>query len=256
MFSPEEAKEWQLVDAIDTFPDRKESLNAIFTENVQVMKDSIALQPRIAVIVASGDILQGRSALLSFAGSPQITYKKMETFFESALADPLTQAIVFRVSSPGGEILPSRQIASLIERAKKKKPVIVSMGDYAASGGYMISAPANEIFASPTTLTGSIGVFLGKVNLSKLYQKIDLKKEILTDAPYADLYSRGSGPGKKILSERLDQCYDSFVDLQPANNDNSPLKEANEEAQGPVWTEGLKAAGKNSSTRRAVIWTP
>ncbi|MEZ4749562.1 MAG: signal peptide peptidase SppA [Bdellovibrionota bacterium] len=245
LFSPEEAKDWQLVDAIDAFPDRKEQVSAIFTEDVQTMKDSIALRPRVAVIVASGDILQGRSALLSFAGSPQITYKKMETFFESALADPLTHAIVLRVSSPGGEILPSRQIASLIERAKKKKPVIVSMGDYAASGGYMISAPASEIYASPTTLTGSIGVFLGKVNLSKLYQKIDLRKEILSDAPYADLYSEDRGltsGGRKILSRRLDQYYDNFVEYV-AKQRQLALSKANEEAQGRVWT-GEEAQAK------------
>jgi len=98
---------------------------------------------------------------------------------------------VLRVSSPGGEILASNEIAAMVESTKAKKPIIVSMGDVAASGGYLISAPADKIFAQPLTVTGSVGVFLGKFSLANLYKKIDLRKEVVSQAPYAGLLSEG-----------------------------------------------------------------
>src|SRR5262249_40561148 len=147
------------------------------------------------------------------------------------------KAIVLRVSSPGGEVLASDEIAGIIERARKQKPVVVSMGDVAASGGYLISAPADRIFLEPMTVTGSIGVFLGKFNLAGLLKKIELQKEVLSYAPHAGLFSEDrplTNEGREILTRRLNQYYDSFVSFV-AKSRGIPKEDAEAAAKGRVW---------------------
>ena len=236
LFSATEAKAKGLIDHIGSWQIEKEKY---FTrKSLATQSDRLALRPRVAVIVASGDIVQGGNPVLSLGGRSQITFKKMEDRFTKALSDPLTKAIVFRISSGGGEILPSQQIATLVENAQRQIPIVVSMGDAAASGGYMIAAPASIIFAAPTTLTGSIGVFLGKVNLTKLYRKIDLHKEVLSYAPFADLYSEHkplNEKGRLLLTRRLNDYYDLFV--TQVTTHRKLTKSAGERvAQGRVWT--------------------
>jgi protease-4 len=166
-----------------------------------------------------------------------MTPESLAPLFQRAIKDPRTKAIVLRVSSPGGEVLASEQIASLVSKAKNKKPVVVSMGDMAASGGYFISAPASTIYADKLTLTGSIGVFLGKFNLGGLYKRLDLRKEVDGFGPYPGLDSEHKAWNQEeraIMQRRLNQYYESFIQYV-AQQRNISKELAQKAGQGRVW---------------------
>jgi protease IV len=239
IFSAKNALDFRLVDSITPARDVEEKLKerSFFRSSAVAQEERLNLPSRIAVITAQGNILKKKVRLFTFAGEPQITPERFERHLEKALRDARTKAIVVRVSSPGGEVLASQEIASLLESAKKKKPIFVSMGDYAASGGYMISAPAEAIFADPMTATGSIGVFLGKVSLEGLYKKIDLHKEIISQYPYAGIFSEGrswNAEERTVMLRTLDQYYDGFVS-QVARLRRLKKEEAEAAAKGRVW---------------------
>jgi protease-4 len=238
LLDAETAKAQGLVDAIDHLTEADENWPHGVRESIAVRSTELVLPPRVAVIVAEGDILGKRIPLLSFAGNAQVTPHRLQNRFKAALSDPRTGIIVLRVSSPGGEVVASDEIASFVEEAKrKKKSVIVSMGDVAASGGYMISAPADRIFAQDLSVTGSIGVFLGKFNLGNLYKKIELHKEILSRAPYAGLLTEDRAwttAERDVLLRRLNQYYDSFVGYV-AKNRRITKDQAETAAQGRVY---------------------
>ena len=121
---------------------------------------------------------------------------------------------------------------------KDKKPIIVSMGDVAASGGYYISAPADVIVAEPGTITGSIGVFSGRYNLKGLYDKIGVNKVILKRGEHADFYSDYSDYSpyhQKVIKKQVKEIYDSFVE-KVAEARQMGKSEVHEIAQGRVWT--------------------
>jgi protease-4 len=118
------------------------------------------------------------------------------------------------------------------------------MGDVAASGGYLISLPGEKVFATPLSITGSIGVFLGKFNLGNLYKKIDLKKETLTHSPFANLFGEEkpwNAEEREILIKRLNAYYDNFLKRVSLDRKISSDK-AEAAAQGHVWL-GQEALG-------------
>ncbi|MBI4404824.1 MAG: signal peptide peptidase SppA [Deltaproteobacteria bacterium] len=249
LYGPEQALKAGLVDSLEGYSkvvEKTRRAGASIRDELAVQRDSLGLPHRITVVAAQGDILRRRIPFAAFWGHREITTERMEKKIQQAAADPLTKAIVIRVSSPGGEILPSYEIASAIQTAGGKKPVIVSMGDVAASGGYLISAPANRIFAQPLTVTGSIGVFLGKFNLGKLYEKIDLRKEILSRSPHPGLFSEDrpwNTDEKAIWLTRLNQYYDSFVeDIAKWRKLDKAV--VDKFAQGRVWLGGDAMNGK------------
>jgi len=131
---------------------------------LRAQRTSLGGRPAIAVIGAEGPIMTGRGGGGNpFSGEDTVWSDDVSDAFYEAIEDRDVKAIVFRVSSPGGSDTASEQILAAVKAARKAgKPVVVSMGTYAASGGYWISSQANEIIAQPTTLTGSIGVFGGK----------------------------------------------------------------------------------------------
>lgn len=234
-----EAQRLGLVDSIVPLTQVLESWkeSRIIQSRIQYRNDSLALLPQVAVIVASGDILNERHPLLSFGGRLAVTPEDIEEQFEKARSDPRVKAIVLRVNSPGGEILASQQIAAVVEKTRKKKPIVVSMGDAAASGGYFISAPSKVIFASPLTVTGSIGVFVGKFNLKELYSKLDLHKEVLSPVPYPSLYSEHApwSPAEKaIVTKRADDYYSDFVGYV-AEQRGLKIPDVENAAQGHTW---------------------
>ncbi|MBM4318046.1 MAG: signal peptide peptidase SppA [Deltaproteobacteria bacterium] len=246
MFSSQDALKYKLIDNIGSYKETRESDANPKTIYPSTLYHSSALNlpNRISVITASGNILQRKNRLLSLAGQSQITPEHLESLFEKALRDNRTKAIVFRVSSSGGEVLASEEIASLVAKAKKQKPVIVSMGDMAASGGYFISAPSDKIFSNQLTLTGSIGVFLGKFNLAGLYQKLDIKKEIWGNGPWIGSDSEHKPWTKNeraLMERRLLQYYDSFVDFV-AKQRKLTKDAAEKAAQGRVWL-GVESLG-------------
>lgn len=235
LFNAEEALQWRLIDSLTPYSRQVAELEKTYSAHRTFQKELLSLPPRIAVVVAEGTILP--KSIPSLFESSGITPSKMEAYFKQALSDPRVQAIVLRVNSPGGEILASEEIAAMVEGARETKPVIVSMGDVAASGGYFIAAPGEKIFARSTTITGSIGVFSGKFNLGRLYEKIGLQKEILSHSPHADLFSEDrplNEENKKIFLRQLNLYYDNFISYV-SHRRGLAKEEVEQAAGGRVW---------------------
>ncbi|KAA6322373.1 Protease 4, partial [termite gut metagenome] len=152
--------------------------------------------------------------------------------------DDHVKAVVLRVNSPGGSAYGSEQIWYAVSELKKKKPVIVSMGDYAASGGYYISCAADSIVAEPTTLTGSIGIFGMVPNAEKLTNKVGITFDVIKTNTYSDFGSveRPLNPGERaLLQMKINQGYDLFL-TRCAEGRHMSKKDVDKIAQGRVWT--------------------
>jgi protease-4 len=168
---------------------------------------------KIAVISLSGTISTAGSSLLS---SSTITPDLVRDYLTRAVKDKAVKAIVLRIESPGGEIEPCQEILLEIERVKETKPIVVSMGEMAASGGYYISTAADKIVALPTTQTGSIGVISAVVNVKELLEKLGIQIEIFKGGKYKDMYwgFRDLTPEEReIMQGMVDEYYEQFVDV-------------------------------------------
>jgi protease-4 len=203
-------------------------------------------QAVIAVINGEGAILTGTDTGGGFNEESMMASDVVSKAFDSAIKDKNVKAIVFRVSSPGGSDTASEQIADAIERAKAaKKPVIISMGNYAASGGYWISAGATKIVSNPSTLTGSIGVYGGKMAIGDAASRFGLDfRDIGVGSDYALAYSEAqdfSPKQRATIAGWIDHIYNSFV-ARVAKGRNIPEARVREIAKGRVWT-GEQALG-------------
>lgn len=180
-------------------------------------KDSIALVEVKGMIIDSGEIIQ------------QLEYVK---------DNDNIKAVVLRVDSPGGVVGPTQEIHNEIIKLKKEKPVIVSMGSVAASGGYYIAAPANIIFANPGTITGSIGVLMKLANFQTLLDKVGIKSIVLKSGEFKDSGSPVRPLTKQeqvILQGIIDSMYGQFV-TAVADGRKIPLKKVIEFADGRIFT--------------------
>jgi protease-4 len=200
-------------------------------------RETIKEKPdKIALIYATGTILPGESYRgfgEDFVGSTTVGDS-----FKNAREDSSVKAIVFRVDSPGGSPSASDMIWREVTIAAKKKPVIVSMADVAASGGYYISMGATKIFAEPSTITGSIGVYGGKFVLKGLYDKIGLNKEIIERGKHADLFSDYVPFGEEewgIVRKHMQETYNAFT-RKAAEGRKKTQQEIDSIGQGRVWT--------------------
>ena len=198
---------------------------------------------QIAVYYACGEIVQSASTGLD--QEVQIVGEKVVKDLQALRTDPKVKAVVIRVNSPGGSAYASEQIWREVTLLKKEKPVIISMGDAAASGGYYISCASDRIFADPTTITGSIGIFGMVPNVSNLLtKKIGLKFDIVKTNEMADMgtMSRPFNAAERAqLQKMIEQGYDTFTkrvaDGRGMSQDSVKLI-----AEGRVWTgeQGLK----------------
>jgi len=167
---------------------------------------------KVAVISLNGPI-QSESSGFLFGGSvisPQFVRNQLE----KAKNDVAVKAIVLQIESPGGSVAACQEILNEIERVEK--PIVVSFGTVAASGGYYISTKADKIVALPGTLTGSIGVISEMPNLKGLYQKLGIEMEVFIAGKHKDMYAglRELTPEEKvIMQEMTDQLYDQFVQV-------------------------------------------
>lgn len=188
---------------------------------------------KIAIIYAQGDIVGGEGA------DGQIGSDRFVELIRNARQDDNIKAIVFRVNSPGGSSLASDVIWREISLARKVKPVVVSMGDYAASGGYFISCAADSIFADPGTITGSIGVFSIIPNFESFFRdKLGITFDGVKTAPYADIGSaiRPLTPGEKLfIQAEVDSIYAKFKSRVAAGR-KKDITYIDSIAQGRVWT--------------------
>ena len=168
---------------------------------------------KIVVIPLTGTITAGGASSLS--GST-ITPDLVRNYLAKAESDTAVKAIVFHIESPGGEIAPSQEILWEIERVKEAKPIVVSMGGTAASGGYYISTKADKIVALPTTMTGSIGVISQVINIEGLLEKLGIQIETFKGGKYKDMYSgfREMTPEEEeIMQGMIDEYYEQFIDV-------------------------------------------
>ena len=189
----------------------------------------------IAVYYAYGEIDGGTS---SSTGEDGINSVKVIKDLRKLKEDENVKAVVLRVNSPGGSAYGSEQIWYAVSELKKEKPVIVSMGDYAASGGYYISCNADTIVAEPTTLTGSIGIFGMFPNAKGLTDKIGLNFDVVKTNQYADfgMLTRPMNDGEKGLMQMyVNQGYDLFL-TRCSDGRGIGKEELDKIAQGRVWT--------------------
>jgi protease-4 len=148
------------------------------------------------------------------------------------------KAIVLRIDTPGGVVGPTQEIYEEIKKLKKNKPIVVSMGSVAASGGYYIATPANCIYANPGTITGSIGVLMKLANVQSLLNKIGVDSLVLKSGEYKDTGSpvRAITSGdKKILQGIIDSMYEQFV-RAVAEGRKLPVQKVKEIADGRIFT--------------------
>ncbi len=190
---------------------------------------------KIAVIPLTGTITTQDSSLLS--GST-ITPDLVSNYLAKAESDTAVKAIVFRIESPGGEIVPCQEILWEIERVKETKTIVVSMGGMAASGGYYISTKADKIVALPTTMTGSIGVISQVTNVEGLLEKLGIQIETFKGGKYKDMYSgfrEMTSEEKEIVQRMIDEYYESFVDVV-AEGRGLSKEEVRDLATGQIYT--------------------
>ncbi len=202
-------------------------------------------QKKVAVVYAVGTIVSGESTF-SLLGGTAVGSDTLVRALKQADDDKTVQAIVLRVDSPGGSALASDLIWREIQRIKK--PVIASMGNIAASGGYYISMGCDQIFAQPGTLTGSIGVVGGKISFGGLFDRFGVRTEVISKGKNSGLLSTTSSmteSERTIWKTNMEDVYRQFTSKAAAGRKLS-LEELEPLASGRVWT------GRQAKARRLV----
>src|SRR5947209_2131633 len=220
-----------------------EKLRKVSTaEYRRISADSLGLNQGelIAVVFASGPIEPGKSNDGSFGGDQTIGSDTVVKAINDARDNKDVKAIVLRVDSPGGAVYPSDLIWNAVEEAKKKKPVVVSMSDLAASGGYYVSMGANKIVAEPLTFTGSIGIFAYKPVMSGFYDWVGITSYYLTRGRNAAMFRETDkfteGERKKFQSMLDNSYWNEFLPKVAAGRRFPNVEAVHQIAQGRVWT--------------------
>ncbi|MGI5287287.1 signal peptide peptidase SppA [Nonomuraea polychroma] len=192
----------------------------------------------IALVHGTGMIKTGRSGRSPLGGGGAMGSDTISAALRAARRDEHIKAVVFRVDSPGGSYVASDTIWREVSLTRKVKPVIVSMGDLAASGGYFVAMAADVIMAQPGTLTGSIGVYGGKPVFSELLHKMGINSELVAEGANAGMFStsRSFSPEQwERINAWLDRIYDDFVGKVAKSRDLT-RERTHELARGRVWT--------------------
>lgn len=213
--------------------DKSKKLNIATVSDMATVRDESKSNPsdRIAILYAEGSIVSGNS-------QTDINDRFLIKEIEKLQDNDKVKAVVFRVNSPGGSAYASEQIWKAVQNLKTKKPVVVSMGDYAASGGYYISSNASKIFAQPTTLTGSIGIFGMFPNVEGLTNKVGLSFDnVKTNkfSDYGDITRPMTVQEKAILQQYIERGYKLFL-TRCSEGRNIPMESLEKIAEGRVWT--------------------
>lgn len=204
--------------------------------------ESFGRQPRIAVVYLDGDIVDGRSQKVPLLGTKLAGSYTLKDTLEQVKNDSSVKGVVFRIESPGGSSLASDVIWREAELLSKVKPVVVSMGSVAASGGYYSAAFGAPIYANASTVTGSIGIFYGKADVSPLLTKLGIHVVTKKTAPHADAESlyRGFTDEERVeLGKKIAQFYAVFLD-RVARGRGWSIEKVDAVGHGKVWT-GSKA---------------
>lgn len=246
-FSSREARECGLVDAL-CYPDELDSILRKevvgfrkVTEQVyrSVLHHEYDWQTpqQVAVVYASGRIASGESGTDFLSGELTMGANTIVRALAAARRNRKVKAVVLRVDSPGGDGYASDLIWREVELCRRKKPVVVSMGNVAASGGYYISCSADRIFASPGTVTGSIGVFSLRFITEGLYEKLGISRQVVKRGERADAGSdlrRLTPQEESLFTRQIDEFYRQFVD-KVATGRKLGFEQVDSVAQGRVW---------------------
>lgn len=192
---------------------------------------------KVALVFVTGVIMPGESRYDNLQGKIAGSETIIDDL-QKAADDESIDAVILRVDSPGGSALASDLIWHEISGLKTLKPVIVSMSGLAASGGYYVACLGDSIFADPGTLTGSIGVFAGKMNRQQMYRKIGVNREFITRGENALLFSDEgifTEAQRTLFQSQLDAFYARFL-AKVGDGRNMPVEKVHEVAQGRVWT--------------------
>lgn len=187
----------------------------------------------IALIRLSGAIQEGAGGGL--LGGPAITPAVVRERLDQALNDPRVAAVIIRIDSPGGSVAASQEIASMV--ADFPLPIVISMADLAASGGYYVSAPADRIVAHPGTLTGSIGVIWTAYDIEGLLEKLGIELEVIAEGEHKDMFVTGdlSPEERRIVEEITGIMYGQFIS-EVAQGRGLPEDQVRELATGQLYT--------------------
>lgn len=218
---------------------RTENLNLVdiptLLEKAKPIEENYGSKKRIAVVYAVGDIDDGNRS--------QIDYQEFVPVINRLADDEGVKAMVLRVNSPGGSVYGSAQIGEALDYFMSKgKPLIVSMGDYAASGGYWIAAKADRIFADPMTLTGSIGIFGMLPCLEGASKKLGINVNMVatdSDASFPDLFKPLSESQFEVFQKYVDRGYARFIN-RVADGRHMSIERVRRIAEGRIW-DGMKA---------------
>lgn len=194
-------------------------------------------RPRIGVVVIDGSISDGENVDIPILGIHMSGGRTVSRAIDRMAGDPSIVAIVLRVDSPGGSVLASDQIYRAVLRAKRRKPVIASMGAVAASGGYYVAAPADEIWADPTTITGSIGIWFGKVDFQPLGALIGAHLDEVGRGRHAgatSLYRPFTPEERAVLADNVRYWYRSFL-RRVARGRGMTVEEVDALGRGRLW---------------------
>jgi protease-4 len=194
--------------------------------------------PKIAIIYVDGDIVDGKSKRVPLWGSELVGGETIAESIAWAREQDDIVAIVLRVNSPGGSALASEMMAREMKAARGVKPIIVSMGDVAASGGYFCSAYGDKIYAQPSTITGSIGIFTGKVDVTGMLVKLGVNWDLTERGTHAGMdsfYRPYSDDEKKQIHEKLRYYYGRFVKAVSEGRGMKP-DDVDKIGRGHVWT--------------------
>jgi protease-4 len=193
---------------------------------------------RIALVYVDGDMVDGRSITIPLLGEKLVGSYTIVDTLKKVREDPNVGAVVLRIESGGGSSMAADVMWRAVDITAKAKPVIVSMAGAAASGGYYIAAPGTHVFANPLTVTGSIGIFYGKADISELLRRIGVNVETYKTAPRADAESifRPFTPDeRRELEHKIGQFYDLFLS-RVADGRKMTKKAVDAVGEGRVWT--------------------
>lgn len=217
---------------------RSDSKKVSHRDYARVPAASLGLEGKrkIAFLVGDGAIVRGGNPD-PFGNDDGIGSETFNKLVRRVAEDKSIQGVIIRIDSPGGDAMASDDILREVKLLSKKKPVVFSMSDVAASGGYYMAMTGDPIVAYPNTLTGSIGVIYGKMNIHGLYDKLGVTKDIVTRGRFADLdtdYQPLTEAGRQKLRESIDHVYDGFL-ARVSEARKKKYEDVAALAQGRVW---------------------
>lgn len=250
-YTASDAKRCGLVDALGYEDEAFESAKSLVRSRVGHSRGRVSMasrrpyderwgpRPQVAVVFASGDIITGQSGVDLISGSQFIGSETMVKALRQVREDKAIRAVVLRIDSPGGSALASDMIWREVDKLRKTdKPLVVSVGDLAASGGYYLACAGDSIVANPGAIVGSIGIFGGKLTMQELFHKIGVDFDVLTRGENAAIYSLElplTPEQREKLQDDVEQGYQVFLS-RVADGRRMTTAEVDSIGQGHIYT--------------------